>query len=77
LLFFSTQSGQPDGPPTDRTGLLGSGGRTDTAEDSENTELSERIDIRTESVSVADPHSEERAKFKRKIQQQLASLEQP
>ena len=47
------------------------------AEDSENTELSEQIDIRTESVSVVDSHSEERAKFKRKIQQQLASLEQP
>jgi hypothetical protein len=80
LLFFSTssQSGQPDGPPTDRTGLLGSGAGADTAEDSRNIELSERIDIRSESVSVADPQlSEERAKFKRKIQQQLASLEQP
>lgn len=69
LLCFSRKPEQ-----SDRTELLRSG--AGAAEDSENIELSERIDIRTE--SVADPQlSEERAKFKRKIQQQLASLEQP
>lgn len=69
MLFFP---GKPE--QSDRTELLRSG--DGAAEDSGNIELSELIDIRTE--SVADTQlSEERAKFKRKIQQQLASLEHP
>ena len=91
LIFHSKLPHEADGQPTDRTGLLQRSGGAAGA-DTEDTaiELSERIDIRTQSVADADapgasgggPPSqsqlaEERAKFKRKIAAQLAQLERP
>ena len=90
LLFHGQKPETADGQPSDRTGLLpGGGGGGGEVGDGSSADLSERIDVRTVSVhesvggggaaAAEDPAAAqaERAKFRRKIQDQLASLERP